>query len=179
MTANLIAQRYAKALFEYSIAERKTSAVHKDFLVILSILSKSVEFRRFINNPVISQSNQYKIFQSIFKKTLSPQTYTCLKFLIYKRRLNLLSEICQNFDVLYSDDKNITKAQLVSHVPLSNQQINDIALKLKKKLNSDIDTESIVDAHMVGGIKVKIKDKIYDYSIRSQLQRFKNRVIHA
>ena len=62
---------------------------------------------------------------------------------------------------------------------LHQHQINDICHHMKLKLRREILPSVKIDKDLIGGVKIKIDDFIYDYSIRAQLNKFKYNIIHS
>ena len=100
-----------------------------------------------------------------------------LIFLVKKRRLDLLSEILEEFRALYWAHKNILPVQITSASPFNQDQLLKINQQLQSRFKKDIKPTLGVDSELIGGFQIKVKDQIFDFSLRSQLLKFKNQVM--
>ncbi len=165
-------KQYARALIELSQEGQSLDAVYKDMKTIQELIRSSQDFSQFLRNPVIVSDKRRAIVEEIFKNRLHETTYRFLLFLDEKNRLALLEEICQLFEEMYQEINNIAKAKIFSRFDLAPADVKHISSILKEKIHKDIDPEVILDKSLLGGIRIKIKDFVYDLSLQNQLQKF-------
>lgn len=166
--------QYTKALFQQCQAHNTTDLVFKDLEAIGKLIQESAKFSDFLHDPTIQPSEQNVVLENIFKDKLNPATRDFISFLIKKNRLSLLEEICNSFKKFYFEAAGIIPAEIFSSIPLDQEQIQKICARFKFKLKKDIEPHLIVRPEILGGIKVKAGDVVYDYSLRFQLDKFKN-----
>ena len=171
--------RYAKAFFDLCRDNEKIDSAHRDLRHIYKLIEDSYEFTLFLENPIIPSEKRRDILENLFKGRLDSITYRYILFLEQKNRLPLLKAICGAFEHLYRDWKGIEKVKIFSSIELSHHQLDAICNHLRLKLNKQIEPQCEIDAHMIGGIKIQIGDRIYDYSFQTQLERFKKGLIPA
>ena len=168
-----IARRYAQALFETGQETGQLDIIREDMGKIRELMKESEEFGEFLFNPVAPKNKQRAVLEKIFEKSIHAATLTFLFFLTEKGRLNLLGKVCETFEEYCLDFKNIMKVKIVSGAPLNNRQESSLKSHLKAKLDKQIQAEVQVDTGMLGGIKVCIGDEIHDYTLRTQLENFR------
>ena len=173
------AKRYAKALFDLSQENQKLEAVHSDLQTLENIIQSSKELNAFLQNPVISFHQREKILDSLFKNKISDLTHRFLNFLVQKKRINILLTICKGFEDLYLKNKNIARVNITSSGTISEGQVQAICQYLKTKLKKDIEATVDKNQSILGGLKIQIGDLIYDYSLRTQLDKFRENILHA
>ena len=174
-----IVQRYARAIFESAKENNKLNELNVDFLMIKSILSQSIELNDFVLNPVISENKRRKVLEQIFRGKVQDITYRFLMFLETKKRLFLLERIADSFESIYLKFTKTVKATITSSMKLSDAQVAEICKNLEKKINLKILPNLNVDEELIGGVKIQIEDKVYDYSIKTQLNSFYQRCLHG
>ncbi|MBP9853283.1 MAG: F0F1 ATP synthase subunit delta [Candidatus Omnitrophica bacterium] len=175
---DIIAERYAKALFETAKEANQIDDIHNDLHEISILCQASEDFRRFISSPIITVAQKKNLLTEVFQGRLKPQTFNFLLFLIDKDRLELVKHICTAFESLYLSSKDILHATIQSKVALSETQVNQITEKFKKIRNKNIETQQTIQENMLGGFKVQINDMVYDYSIDSKLKKFKSAILN-
>lgn len=174
-----VTQRYAQALFEVCEGTKDFDRAHADLQSISKLIDGSTEFKDFLENPVIPKEKQENVVTEIFEQKVSLTTLKYLNFLIHKGRLNLLQEICGMFDQLYLAAKGIINVKISTNVKLDERQLNALKTYLKKKFDKDIQTQLIIDPKTIGGIKIRIADEIFDYTIKTQLEEYRTTTAKA
>jgi len=173
------ANRYAKAFFELSRDKGKSDKVYADLKVIDALIRASTDFSDFIENPTVNLVRRTAIINKIFKGKVDPLSHRFISFLESKQRLGLLKEMYHSFEKFYLTATNTTKVTISSRGPLAKGQMEDIVGTLKARLKKNIDPRVHHDRKMIGGIKIQEGDLIYDYSVKTQLEEFKQRLIRA
>jgi len=177
--SQVIAKRYAQALYELSEESKKVEAVFKDVINLKECIAHSEELRRFLNNPTLPSDLKRKIFNDLFKSRISPLTFSFLNFLESKSRTSILPDVCITFEKIYFKQKNILPIKITSRIKLNKNQVSSISHHLKLKMRKEIDANLIVDEEMLGGIKIQMEDIVHDYSIRAQLKKFRESLIQS
>lgn len=172
------APRYAQAIFQYCQEAGKLDSVYHDFHDLLSTIDQSIPLKNFLANKGIDSSTRMQIFKNIFQDQIDSTTLRCLHFLEHKGRIDLLEEVCEAFELLYQEFKNILHVHVVSSCQLTDGQNVQITEHLKTKFKKNIETEVSIDKDLLGGLTLQIRDVKYDYSFRSLLNQFKHQLIH-
>ncbi len=174
-----VAQRYAKALFSLAQERKQVDLIHADLEVLQKIIPLSSDFNEFLHTPFISMEQQREILKMLFKRQAHSLTMLFLGFLTERKKLKYLQSICHEFIKFHSEHGGILKAKVVSVVPMRPDQIEVICRKLKEHFQKNIQPRNEVDPDLLGGFKVQVEDLIYDFSIRTQLNRFGQEVLSA
>ena len=176
---NLLANRYAKALYDLCEERGVTDSTYHDLKKIAELIRDSEDFLKFLRNPVILSAKKQEILQTMFEDKVSPLSYNFILFLESKGRLDLLCSIYAAFDELYRKAHEILRVKIISSVPLTKSQVDSVCHHLKNKFQKEIESQCLVDSREVGGFKIQIGDRVYDYSLRAQLETFKEKLIFA
>lgn len=174
MSARKIASRYAKALFDLTLEREEVDAVKTDLVVIHQSLNVSSELREAMANPFISARGKREVLAIILSKGSllskgSPTISRFLDLLALKNRFEVLVDICLVFEEEILKRENKQRATVYSVQKLAESQLTLLAEKLKEKHDSNFILKNEVDSQLLGGLRIKIKDRIYDYSIKGGL----------
>jgi F-type H+-transporting ATPase subunit b len=90
-------------------------------------------------------------------------------FTKFKAEIPRITEDIKN---AYGDDE--IKIELLSPYPLSEADIKEIENELATRLNKEISSKAVLDAGLIGGLKMRVFDKVYDASLKGQIQTFRN-----
>jgi F-type H+-transporting ATPase subunit delta len=173
MSAPKVAKRYAQALFELAKDQGALDKAAAEINDLRETLTKSPELQGFLKDPVLTKDAKKEILGELFGKRLSPFVFNFLLFLIEKRRLNILGAILEVFDVLYLEHKNVAEVHITSAFPVEQGQVDAICKKLRDQFKKDIRPVVVVDPSLIGGIKVKTPELVYDFSYKTQLDKFR------
>ena len=172
-------KRYAKALFELSSERNQLKEVYEDVRQLKKLAGSLDDFIRFVKNPVIPSERRKEILNEIFKDKISPMTLEFLFLLERNRRLGLLEAICDYFENFYNAAEGIITATIISRTKLADQDVDSIRERFEEKFKKTIEPHVVVAAEILGGIKVKIADTVYDFSLQTQLERFRKKMLTA
>ncbi len=171
-----LAGRYAMALFELAREEKALEKVGESLDALKQALAESDDFRRLTASPLISREEALRTIAATAEAMqLDPITRNFLGVLAQNRRLSQLGAIIRAFNMLASQHRGETIAEVTSAHPLDQEQIDAIKQNLRARTGRDINVELNVDPDILGGLVVKIGSQMIDGSIRTKL----NTLAHA
>jgi F-type H+-transporting ATPase subunit delta len=168
-----VAKRYAQALLDLAIEKNKLDEVYKDVNSFLEVAKSHHDFLALLRSPVIGSWKKLPIVNAIFKGKISDLTLSFLEFVVKKDREEVVLVVAEEFIAMYLEYKNMAKAKVISAIALDAAVIADVKAKLEAKTGKSIIVETTIDKEILGGIVVKIGDKIIDKSVMSMLTRLK------
>ena len=172
-----IASRYSKASFAYAQDANSLDAVHEDMNVLLQVAKENPDMLRLLSDPII-RKNQKEEFLSSFSDKFSSETKNFLDFLLEYRRFESLTAIIEAFNTLYDEYKNIASGTAVSAIKLNEDELSRISQAYAKKYGfKELILTNKVDPSILGGIILKVGDRIIDGSIRTRLQQIREQLI--
>jgi F-type H+-transporting ATPase subunit alpha len=171
------ADRYAKALFELTLEQDILEAVHKTMAEISGLILDLREFRLFLKNPLLSYEEKCVILRSLFEGKVPDLVYRFLLFITYKDRLRILKEITVSFDKLYLSSTRQIRAYVKTALPLNDAEKVFINQHLNNKFHQQMITQWNIDTSLIGGFRIFVEGKIYDYSFKEQLDNFYQKTI--
>ena len=77
----------------------------------------------------------------------------------------------QEFQRLVKLDVNSRSARVESAVALSEAQQQEVRASLGRLKGADVEVEFAEDADLIGGMRVKLGDDVYDGSVKTRLSR--------
>lgn len=172
MTDAVIARRYAHALFALG---KKTGMKelerHGTSLGALdSLLGASPELDKVFKSPVVSVEEKRKVLAKLLKSIDADKTMTnfCL-LLADKGRLSSLRHIATCYGTLLDAEKGVIRGRLCTAVSLDAKKQSHLKELLEKKAGKSIELAFDVDKSILGGVVLKVGDRVLDASLRAQL----------
>jgi F-type H+-transporting ATPase subunit delta len=169
------ARRYAEAAFE--IAERdKTTEQWLDQLErIAAALSDETVVRR-LEDPQVPFEQRHAAFRSLFADDMLPGVYNLLGVVLRRRRLESMSDIAREYRRLYNRREGIFEAVATSAAELDDDEVSALRARLEKMTGGRVDLSLKVDPGLLGGIQIRLGDKLIDGSARGRLERLRSQL---
>ena len=173
-----LATRYAKSLLDLAIEQNSLDATLKDVQLLSDECKQSHEFCVMLRSPVINADKKQVIVDAVIAHRLSPLTKAFVSLLISKGRESVLPEISSAFIQQYKTMKNVRTVKLTTAVPASDAVKEVIRTKVLGSLaNSSIEMEEAVNPDLIGGFILEMDDKLFDASIRRDLNDVKKQFL--
>lgn len=103
-------------------------------------------------------------------KRLDSDGANFLRLLSENHRLALLPEIAALYEELRAAAESRVEAEVVSAFAVEQNQLNDIAAALKKRLGRDVTLATRIDPSLVGGVVIRAGDLVIDGSVQGRLR---------
>jgi len=174
MSSYRIASRYAKSLIDLAIEQGKLEKVLEDVTVFVNAV-KNKDLILLLKSPLVKPEKKGKIMDVLFKDKIDPLTHSFMQIIIRKGREAQLPEIAHEFINQYREIRGISIVDIVSAEPLSQETIESIRKKLidSQLAHDNIQFNTSVDKDLIGGFVISFEDKLYDASIKHQLEELK------
>jgi F-type H+-transporting ATPase subunit delta len=111
---------------------------------------------------------------SIAVRGAAPETANFFLLLAAHGLLGALETVIEYAKEAYAKREGRTCARVESAVALTNDEVTRVAKALGGRTGNPVLIETVIDESLIGGIRVKIEDRVFDASIRGRLQRLKN-----
>ena len=170
----LIANRYASALYDLSSESNCIEEVLNDLSMIEEFNKQNKDFRLLINSPIISSNAKLNILIKILSKsTTNNLTLKFIQLLSYNKRVNFLPIIINEFKEINTEKRGDVIAEIISAEKLSQDQKNGIKNQLHLLLGDKLSLNFNIDKKIIGGLIVKIGSKMIDSSLALKINKLK------
>lgn len=169
-----VAERYASALFELALSEKKLDAVEKDLGRFSELLKGSEDLTRLVRSPVFGADEQTKAVEAVLSKAkISGLTGNFIKVVASNRRLFVLPDMIRAFATFLADHRGEMAAEVSVAQALNATQEKQLKTALKGVVGKDVALDMTVDPSLLGGMIVKIGSRQIDTSLRTKLSSLK------
>lgn len=169
--AELIVNTYANALFDLAKEEEKLALFETEAKGILTLLQENNDFLVVLNHPKISKDEKIALLEEIFSEKVAHELIGFMVIIIKKDRYNELTHIFRRFLDLVQEEKGIVTAFIKSAVALSDVQKQAVEERLTQLTQKTVETKYTVDPQLIGGLVIRIGDRIVDNSIKGRMDR--------
>lgn len=178
MKNEVISKRYADAFLEFAKRSIGFEKAMQELQDIRRVFKDNPEIWSFLSSPQISFAEKCGFFDSALGGVFSNDMIQFLKLLLHKRRIDILPDISEYARVEYSHGVEVD-ALLKTSYPLETSDIERIKAALEKRFNKKLHLYVELDSDLLGGITVKIDNKIIDGSVRRRLSDLREKLIAA
>ena len=169
-----MAGRYAAALFELAKDQRQIETVEADVKTFQAMLDSSEDLRRLVRSPVIPADGQLRALTTLLGKAgISGLTSNFIKLLTRNRRLFAVADILRTFRALLARERGEVSADVATAHALTPAQMQVLSDSLKASIGKNVQINTRVDPHLLGGLIVKVGSRMIDSSLRTKLNSLK------
>ena len=176
MIEGSLSRRYSKALFELARESRQEESIGDELERFLSTLSES-PLGAVLSNPGFSLESRKKILVEVARSLqLSSATEHFLALLLDRDRLAFVPSIVASYRRLVNQAKGRVEAKVVAAGPLGSTVVERLRDSLRRLSGKDVILQEQGDPELLGGLVVEFEGKIYDGSVRTQLEKMTQRI---
>ncbi len=99
-----------------------------------------------------------------------------LYVIIDKRRESYLMSIANEFKKLFNEHENILEVTAITAVPMDKKVQDRLEIVLGNKMDKRINLRNIVDKDIIGGVLLRIENKIIDGTVKGQLESMRKTI---
>ena len=164
-----VAALYSKALL--SAARDRIEVVVDEFeAIVKECLDRFPQLEAALASPRINEEDKDAMLDRIFGGKVDTTLLNFLKILSRRRRLGALRAIQKAVAALRDEQLGRLAVIVTSSQPLSDDQRRDIVARLRETFGKEVSLKEKVDASLLGGIILRVGDRVYDGSVRGKLQ---------
>jgi F-type H+-transporting ATPase subunit delta len=176
------ARRYAEAVFEIARRDGTEDAWQTALDAAWQVLGPA-DVLRIVENPAIPLPERQEAVGAVLaaKTTTAPpvkaQLANLLGALVARRRVSLVPAIAGEYGRLLDRQRGIAAAVVTSAAPLSAEETEAIAARVASLAGTKVSLRTAVDPALIGGVTVRIGDRLIDASVRGRLERLRERIV--
>ena len=139
------------------------------------ILTNHVRLSTLLLRPFVSSTKKAEIIGEILdREKFRPKSRRFLLLLIRHRRLDLLPEVVRDLPARWKDLHGIRTFEVRSVVPLSDGQKGRLEAELARLEEAPVFCSYGLDPALVGGLFIRKGNRVYDASVKGELERLKD-----
>ncbi|MEI6595815.1 MAG: ATP synthase F1 subunit delta [Bacteroidota bacterium] len=179
MSETRVANRYAKALIDFSVEQNNLEVILNDMKFFLKTLKQNHQIESMLKSPVIVGGDKIAILKKIFDKDLHKDTIRFFEIVIRKNRGFYLNVIAKVFIEQYNILNNIMQATVKTAQAIDDKLKEEIKQFIEKYMGKKVELKSIVDPKLIGGLMIQMDDKLFDASISGKLNKLKQDLLNT
>ena len=178
MIQESLVEGYAQAMFEVAVDKGDTGDIEKDLDGIKQLLSTNKKFRGVLYHPSITKTDKKDIVDKVIVSQCSSKWIKNLLFvLIDKRRERILDYLPDVYKGVAGRIRGIVPIKVQTVIPLTEDKLVKLKKNLEKLTKKKVEIETEVNKDIIGGMIIRIENKIIDGSVTNHLKNLKKSLL--
>jgi len=170
------ARRYAQAVFQLAV-ELDELEKWLDDLTVLADSVTSSQFLDFMSQPRVPTATKLEVIRESLGDSVGRLAMNLISLLATRNIAQILPEIADQYQELLDAHQGIERAEVVSAVPLTDVQHRRAVDLLEGMSGHEVRLSERVDPALIGGMIMRIGDRVVDGSTRSKLQGMRRELV--
>ncbi|MBO5325516.1 MAG: F0F1 ATP synthase subunit delta [Lachnospiraceae bacterium] len=176
--AKLVSGTYGEALFDFAKEKNTVSSMLEEVSGLQMVLKENKELSVLMNNPKVSKEERESIVKEVFGGRICDDLLNFLILLVQKGRYAYVEEILAYFTDRVKEAEGIGTAYVTTAVELTPAKKDEVHKKLLATTSyREIEIIYQVDPSLIGGMTVRINDRVIDSSIKTKLEKMERSLL--
>jgi F-type H+-transporting ATPase subunit delta len=175
MTRLISGKRYAQATFELAL-EKGELEVWRENLSRAAETISDAQLMVLLENPKLPFHAKKGLVEERLGK-VSPLVLNLICLLMSRGKLKIIGNVAEHYTRLLDAHKGIERADIITALPLDDEEINILARQLGEIVGHTIIVDARTDPSVIGGFRARIGDVLIDGSIHNKLESLRQNLI--
>jgi len=173
-----IAQVYARALFESAMEHGELDEIQEQLSIWADELGRNKDLQTFFFSPRFSSAEKKDAIRKIIDGG-NERFLNFLELLAERHRLPATFRIRRSFDELWREEHKMLPVEVTSAIELDEGLVRSIGERIQERTGRRIELTSRVDPDIIGGLVLRVGNKVLDASVQGRLQRLRKQIVRA
>ena len=170
------ARRYAEAAFELGKRDDTLDQWRDDLRLANALLGEEL-VSRVVDNPALPFAERTRVIDELLANRVGRPVRNLVTVLSERSRLELLPAIVAEYQRLLNRERGIATAIVTSAAPLTDEETQALEERLRTITGSDVELDVRIDEGLIGGLTVRVGDRLLDASVRGRLERLRDQLV--
>ncbi|MBX7218982.1 MAG: ATP synthase F1 subunit delta [Blastocatellia bacterium] len=177
MSVTALANRYARALADVAFPKGELPEILEELSVFQGMAESNADLHEVIVNPTIPQNQKEKLLTALIAR-MKPRQITAnfLNLLLRNQRLPHLAEVNMAIRRELDQRLGVVAAEVTTAQALTPAQQAAMQTRLKAVTGKEVRISFKTNPDLVGGVVTRIGSRVFDGSIRNQLETFRAQI---
>jgi F-type H+-transporting ATPase subunit delta len=174
---NSSAAAFAQALLELAIERQQVDVVAGEMAGIRTAIVESPSLGAFFSNPSIKDAERQGVLNRALLPQVSPLVGNFLRLLLSKGKLGQIGAVAAAYQELMDKRQGKVNVDVTVTKALGPQELELVRQRISTAIQKEAVIKQHVDASIIGGIIIRVGDKLIDGSVKSQLQSIEKKLM--
>jgi F-type H+-transporting ATPase subunit delta len=173
-----LGQVYARSLFQVAEEHDVLDDIHEQLGLWADALGQNKDLQTFFFSPRFSTAEKKDAIRKIIDGG-DERFLNFLELLAERHRLPVTFRIRREFDDLWREEHKLLSVEVTSAVDLDESLVDSIGARIEERTGRRIELTSRVDPDIIGGLVLRVGNKILDASVHGRLERLRRQLTRA
>jgi len=179
------ARRYAEAAFELAGRDGTEDAWRSGLRAAADDFGRE-EVLRIVEDPARPLAERMQVLRAVLGAgplleaagdRVAAQLLNLVALLLDRRGVSILPSIADEYDRLLDAQRGIVRAVVTSATELTDDEASAVRERVEAMTGSRIELRREVDPGLIGGLTVRVGDRLVDASVRGRLERLRHQLL--
>jgi len=173
-----IARVYADALFEVAQEKGRLDEIHEQLGEFAEAVAGNRDLQVFFFSPYFSSAEKREGLNKVVSGA-EPELLNFLELLAEKHRMPAIFHVRRRFDERWAEENKQLDVTLTSAVELDGAVVDRVGKEIERQTDRTINLTREVDPEVLGGLVLRVGNRVLDASIRTKLEKLRKEVAKA
>ncbi|MDX8047628.1 F0F1 ATP synthase subunit delta [Gracilibacillus sp. S3-1-1] len=179
MSKTNVAKRYAEALFQIGQEKETIDFLETELMTVKEVYQTNEDFLSFLQHPKVEADKKKQLLNEVFTGFSKDVLHT-LSLLVDRHNESIVPDMVDHFITFANVAKGIKEATVYSVRALSDAESQEIEKIITTKFNAkQVKINNEIDPTVLGGVRIKVGNTVYDGTIKGKLDRFERQIRRA
>jgi F-type H+-transporting ATPase subunit delta len=164
----ILAERYAEAFLARETGTERGGSI-REMMALKEVLRLNPDFEKFLLSLQFTLTEKHTMIERVLGESFSSDVKNFIRLLLEKERIDCLNDILEYVRITHSYGDRV-EAVLKTTYPLDLDVIEGLKQKLETKVGKKINLYIDLDPDLLGGIYVRVGNRVFDGSVRKRLE---------
>jgi F-type H+-transporting ATPase subunit delta len=174
-----LAAAYARSVLELATDSGRAEEVGQELEALGGIVDSDPSFANFLANPAVGEAERGQVVEKVFRGRVLPLVMNFLLVANRKGRLGMLRQIAAAYAELLDQQMGIVEVDVFVAQKLNVEQLEQVRRQVSAALKREAVVHQYVDESIIGGVVLRVEDRLLDASVRAQLRAIKRQLLAA
>ncbi len=171
-----LANTYARALLDNVPDNDRAEELAGELDEIVRLLDEIEGFDALLTRAMLSRKQRDELVERIFSGRVSELAEAFVTILGRRDRLEVIRSAAVQFRKLLNIRKGLLEVHVTTSKPLDTDRHAEITGMISEQLDSEVILIDHVDEDMLGGIVIRVGDRVYNASLATSIEKLSNRL---
>lgn len=177
MKSSTVARNYAEALLMAAEAMKTVDLFGRLMDAMAGAVASDPTIAIVLESPRVAKSTKAALLAEALSDTAPAEFVRFLQAVVRRGRQGLLGEIAQEYQALVDTKENRVHAGVTLTTVPDDALETQIVARLTRVLGKEVRAHFRADGAILGGVVVRVGDRIYDGSLKRRLNLLKRRML--
>jgi F-type H+-transporting ATPase subunit delta len=170
-----IAKVYARAL--QGATDRFDAVLAELDALVNELFPRVPGFEAVLASPRVSVKDKLHLIDKTLDRRVSPELLRFIKVVCRHGRLDCLRAMYREARRLHNQSRGVVEVKFVTAQPVSHQMLAEARQALEAKLQGGVELQASADPTLIGGVLLRIGDRVYDGSVAHRLAALREQAV--